>query len=87
MRGCQLSKHHGPVPSIALDAVVLAERLHALLVVDGVGEHGELQQQLGVGSFELVLDGVGVGRAQLLDVAGAPGIGRLGLRILQPLEV
>ena len=70
----------------ALDAVILAQRLDIVLVEDGVGEHGELQQQLGERLGQLVLDGVGIGRAQLLDVAGAPGEGALDLRALQPLE-
>ena len=57
----------------ALDAVILAQRLDALLVVDHVGEHRELQQQFGERLLEFVFDGVRIGRAQFLDVAGAPG--------------
>ena len=70
----------------ALDAVVLAQRFHAFLVVDHVGEHGELQQQLGERLLEFVLDGIGIGRAQFLDVAGAPGKRSLDRGVLQPLE-
>ena len=69
-----------------LDAVVLAELLHAFPIVDGVGVHRELQQQFGVGLVQFVFDRIGIGRAQLLDVAGSPAVGRLGLRILQALE-
>ena len=54
--------------------------------MDGVGEHGELEQQLGERLLQFVLHGVGIGRAQLLDVAGAPGERPLDGRILQPLE-
>ena len=69
-----------------LDAVVLAQRLDALLVVDRRREHGELQQQVGERLVQLVLDRVGIGRAQFLDVAGAPGQRRLELGAGQPLE-
>ena len=86
--GARLPRFETPRPGAvgALDAVVLAQRLDAFLVVDHVGEHGELQQQFGVRLLELVFDGVGIGRAQFLDVAGAPGIRPLDRGILQPLE-
>ena len=69
-----------------LDAVVLAERFHAFLVVDGGGEHRELEQKIGEWLIEFVFDGVGIGRAQFLDVAGTPGQRRLQLGAGQALE-
>jgi hypothetical protein len=54
--------------------------------VDDVGEHRELQQQFGERLLELVFDRVGIGRAQFLDVARAPGERSLDRRVLEPLE-
>ncbi len=69
-----------------LRAVVLAVLLHALLIVDRHAEAREVEHQVGVGLVQLVLDGVGVGGAQVLHVAGAPFQRRLGGRIEQALE-
>ena len=69
-----------------LGAVVLAQRLDALLVVDRRGEHGEVEQQVGERLVQLVLDRVGIGGADVLEVAGAPGERRLELGAGQPLE-
>ena len=69
-----------------LQAVVLAQRLHAVLVVDRGREHRELQQEVGERLLQFVLHRVGIGRAQFLDVAGAPGQRRLELGIGQPGE-
>ena len=86
--GARLPRFEAPRPGAVgrLDAVVLAQRLDALLVVDRRREHGEVEQQVGVGLVQLVLDGVGIGGADLLEVAGAPGQRRLELGAGQPLE-
>jgi len=54
--------------------------------VDRVVVHGELQQQVGIRLAQLVLDRVRIRRPELLDLAGAPGIGRARGRILLPVE-
>ena len=69
-----------------LRAVVLAVFLHALLVVDRHREADEVHHQVGERLVQLVFDGGGIRRAQLLDVAGAPFQRRLGVGVEQALE-
>ena len=70
----------------ALDAEIGAELFDAVFVDDREEEQAELEGQFVEGGGEFVFDGEGVGRADVLDGAGAPADGGVGGGVDEALD-